>query len=461
MSTSTATMNVDDEPMIELPTRWGEATTTSAAMSAQYMPAQYMDAPVSELVRWWTRFSDPLLSSLVEQALLRNVDVRRAEADRRRARAVREQRSALLWPVLDASADVRRDANSNERYSAALDSSWEIDLLGGIRAAVRSSDALAGASGVTLDDVRVSIAAEVVIDYVALRAAQGRVVIATTNASVQGETLQITRWRQQAGLVTALETAQGTAALAQTLAQRDALAREVEVDMHALAVLTGAAPAALNAQLDTRAGVPAVPAVAGGIVFGVPADTLRQRPDVRAAQLLVEAAQADVEQAVAARFPALRLSGSIGVSAATTSGLSAGDALLRALLASLSVPLFDGGERRATVRVQEAALAGARVDYVAAVLIALQDVEDVLSSMRGDRARLVHLREAAQSAGVAALLARQRYGSGLIDFLTVLDTQRTQLATQDAVVAAEGNVGIDHARLFKARGGGWSEEATQ
>ena len=158
-----------------------------------------MGASVGEFARWWTRFSDPLLASLVDQALLRNVDVQRAEADLLRARAVREQRSALLWPTLDASADVRRDANGNERdserYSAALDSSWQIDLFGGIRAAVHSSAALAGASGVTLDDVRVSIAAEVLIDYVALRAAQGRFAIATANASVQAETLQITRWR--------------------------------------------------------------------------------------------------------------------------------------------------------------------------------------------------------------------------------------------------------------------------
>ena len=129
--------------------------------------------------------------------------------------------------------------------------------------------------------------------------------------------------------------------------------------------------------------------------------------------------------------------------------------MFNALLASVSVPLFDGGAARAQVRAQDAALEQARIAYQATVLGALKEVENALVALRGDRERLARLRNAADAAGNAALLAQQRYASGLIDFQVVLETQRTLLSTQDSVASTAASVATDHVRLYKALGGGW------
>jgi outer membrane protein TolC len=201
----------------------------------------------------------------------------------------------------------------------------------------------------------------------------------------------------------------------------------------------------------TRAAIPHAPDT---LALSLPAETLRQRPDVRAAEQQVLAAQARVAQAEAARYPDFKLGGTLGLSALTLGGL-ASSAVTGVLLASVNWPLWDGGAASAQVRAQQAALDQARTVYRASVLNALKDVEDALVALRGDRARLQNLQLAAESAALAATLAGQRYASGLVDFQIVLDTQRSQLATEDALAGADADVGADHMRLFKALGGGW------
>ena len=167
---------------------------------------------------------------------------------------------------------------------------------------------------------------------------------------------------------------------------------------------------------------------------------------------------ARVAQADAALAPNFQLGGSLGLAALTLGTLTSGASVVGALLASVSMPVFDGGALRAQVRAQQAALDQAGAAYDATVLAALQEVEDALVELRGDRQRLQYLRIAAEAAGNAALMARQRYGSGLIDFQTVLDTQRTQLNTQDGVAGANAQLSADHVRLYKALGGGWNPD---
>ena len=140
----------------------------------------------------------------------------------------------------------------------------------------------------------------------------------------------------------------------------------------------------------------------------------------------------------------------------TLGALTQGTSVVSTLLASVSLPVFDGGARRAQVDVQQAALDQAREVYRNAILIALRDVEDALVALRGDRLRLARLGDAAAAAANAAALARQQYGSGLVDFQTVLQTQRTLLGTQDGVAATQADVSSDHVRLYKALGGGWN-----
>jgi multidrug efflux system outer membrane protein len=430
------------------------------------VPAAWSAADVSvaggttSLAQWWMRFDDPLLGRLVVEALQANTSVQSAQAALRQARALRDVSAAALWPAVGGAATARRGAaggrTTGSSFAAGLDASWELDIFGANRSALDASEASARASAASLGDVRVSIVAEVALDYIALRGAQTRLSIADDNLASQLETLQLTQWREQAGLVSSLEVEQARSAAEQTRAQLPTLRSLIGQTSHALAVLTGQPPAALSAVLAAPGPVLRVDA---GLALSLPAETLRQRPDVRAAEDQLRAALARVAQADAALAPNFHIGGSVGLAALTLGTLTSGSAVVGAVLAGVSMPVFDAGALRAQVRAQEAALDQARAAYEAAVLTALKDVEDALVALRGARERLSTLQRAADAAGNAALLARQRYSSGLIDFQTVLDTQRTQLSTQDSVVGASSELSANHVRLYKALGGGWRPDA--
>jgi outer membrane protein, multidrug efflux system len=427
----------------EVPLAWSQAD--SAAVEG-----------ASSLSQWWLRLHDPLLAQLVAQALQSNNSVSSAQAALRQARALRDATAAGLLPTVDASASAQRSRSGGNSaansFHVGLDASWEIDVFGANRSAVQASEATARASAASLGDVKVSIAAEVALNYITLRSGQARLAIATDNLAAQQETLQITLWRLQAGLISSLEAEQARGAAEQTRAQLPAFQTSIEQTLHALALLTGQPPAALATILAAAA---PVPQAANDLALSIPAETLRQRPDVRAAEHQVTAAMARVSQAWAQTLPSFRLSGSLGLDALTLGSLTHGASVASALLAGVTMPLFDGGAARAQVRAQQAAMDQAQSGYQAAVLTALKDVEDALVALRGDRERLLHLQQAADAASNAALLARQRYSSGIIDFQTVLETQRTQLSTQDSVAGARADVASDHVRLYKALGGGW------
>ncbi len=410
----------------------------------------------SSLADWWMRFDDQLLARLVTQALQANTSIKTAEAALRQARALRDISAAGLSPTLGSSAAARRsksgDSDATNNFTAGFDASWELDIFGANRNALNASEATTQASAASLRNVQVSIAAEVALAYITLRGAQARLAIAEVNLATQQETLQITQWRLQAGLVTSIETEQARSATEQTRARVPLLQTSIEQTRHALAVLTGQAPAALAAVL---AATGPLPYPVDDLILSIPAETLRQRPDVRAAEHRVTAAAAKVAEADAARLPGFKLGGSLGLSAATLGTLGNSASVIGSLLASVSLPIFDGGALRGQVRVQQAALDQAILAYQAAVLNALQEVEDALVALRGEQQRLARLQQAAVAAGNAAALARQRYNSGLVDFQTVLETQRTQLATEDSVASSGADLSADHVRLYKALGGGW------
>ncbi|MCJ7800570.1 MAG: efflux transporter outer membrane subunit, partial [Polaromonas sp.] len=346
--------------------------------------------------------------------------------------------------------------NPGNSFQAGFDASWEPDVFGGKRSAVNATAADAQAAEASLANVQVSIAAEVGVTYIELRGLQMRLAIARSNLAAQQETLQLSRWRAQAGLVSSLDVEQAVAASEQTSAQIPLLQTAAAQAISSLAVLGGQAPGTLQASLAAPAAVPQAPA---DLALALPADTLRQRPDVRAAERRISAALARVTQADAARYPGFQLGGSLGLNALTLGTLTSGASVVRSLLASVSVPLFDGGAARAQVRAQEAALEQTRVAYQDTVLTALKDVEDALVSLQGNRERLARLQVATIAAGNADLLARQRYASGRIDFRSVLETQRTLLSTQDSVESTRTSLSADHVRLYKALGGGWTPTA--
>lgn len=413
--------------------------------------------PSISLTDWWLRFNDPQLATLVTQAQRANTSVRSAQAALQQARAVRDVNTAGLSPSLSASGSAQRGKSegSDTRNSlrAGLDARWEIDVFGARRSSLNASEADAQASWASLADIQVSIAAEVALAYIQLRGQQAQLQIARNNLASQQETLQITDWRLQAGLTSSLELEQARTATEQTSAQLPTLQASVNQTRLSLALLTGQTPDALQALVSEPQ---PVPALAGDWALGIPAQALGQRPDIQAAEQRVRAALSRVSAADAARYPGFALSGSLGLNALSLSGLTSGASVASALLGSISVPLLDGGAARAQVRVQEAGLEQARVAYEAVVLTALKDVEGALVTLQGDRARQLNLQNAATAAANAALLAQQRYASGLIDFQTVLQTQRTLLTAQDSVATVQAAISTDHVRLVKALGGGWN-----
>jgi NodT family efflux transporter outer membrane factor (OMF) lipoprotein len=414
----------------------------------------------TDLAQWWQRFNDPALTALVTRALQANTDAQSAQAALLQARAQRDVQAANAGPSLSASGSAQRSqsgsGNAGSRFQAGFDASWEPDVFGGNRAAVSASDADTRAAETSLANVQVSLAAEVAASYIDLRGLQNRLAIARSNLALQTETLQITRWRNQAGLASSLDVEQAVTSTEQTRAQIPALQTSVAQSLNALAVLTGQPPGALQTVLGTSAAVPQTPP---DLALSFPAETLRQRPDVRTAEHRISAALARVDAAEAARYPSFRLGGSLGLSALTLGTLVDSASLARSLLASVSAPLFDGGANQAQVRAQAAALQQARLAYQGAVLNALKDVENALVALQGNTERLTRLQAAATAAANAELLARQRYQSGLVDFRTVLDTQRTLLSAQDSVASTQATLSADHVRLYKALGGGWTPDA--
>ena len=405
---------------------------------------------------WWGDFNDPLLSKLIDQALQANTSIRSAQAALQQARALRDVRVANSRPSLSLSGSAQRSQTENfdasNNFRAGLDASWELDVFGAVRSGINASEADALAAQASLRDVQVSIAAEVTLAYIQLRGQQSQLAIAQSNLASQSDTLQLTDWRARAGLITSLEVEQARATTAQTAAQIPALTASIAKTRHSLAILTGQRPLELDQVLAAAQPVPQASDLVASVI---PADTLRQRADVRAAEHRIEAALSRVDAADAARYPSFKLGGGLSLSALTLAGLTNGATLAGSLLGSVSVPLFDAGAGKSQVLAQEAALEQARASYQATVLTALKDVEDALVALSGDRARLQSLQQAATAAENAAMLAQNRYQTGLVDFQTLLQTQRSVLSAQDSLASVQADLASDHVRLIKALGGGW------
>lgn len=422
----------------------------------------------ADLTRWWERLHDATLTSLVERTLAANPDLHVAQARLRQARAQHAQAAAALWPTVSVSASGtgRRSGQravgldgqtsivdvTSGSYGGTLDASWEPDIFGGLRAGRDAATADLAATAADLDGVYVSLAAEVATSYLELRTLQARLDIAQKNAASQQETLTLTSFRAQAGLVSTLDVEQARANLEQTRASIPTLEASISQAMFRLATLGGDAPGALVDTLRIPAPLPAVPE---SLAIGIPADTLRQRPDVRAAERRVAAEASRVAEADARRFPALTLSGSIGAEVLKGAG-SAGTSVATSLAGALSRTLFDRGRTRNAIAAQSAVAAQAVAGYEGAVLTALEDVERALVAFEGNRQRLVSLQAARAAADTAATLARTQYAAGLADFQTVLNTERTVLSAQESVAVTEGDRVAALVQLYKALGGGWS-----
>jgi len=454
----TACMTVGPEyaaPASDLPAHWNRLDSSAHPEVQQADPG--------DLSRWWSNLDDPMLFELVDEALGASLDLRRAKARLREARARRAVAGTERFPSVSASGTASRNRSSEETgsgdtrdlFNAGFDASWELDVFGGLRRGAGAAGADLESSAAGLDDARVSLVAEVATNYVEVRSFQIRLGIARDNLASQSETLQLTDWRAQAGLVGSQDVEQARSNREQTRAEIPTLETGLAEAEHRLDILMGKAPGTLHSRLAAGSGLPAVPE---RVAVGIPADTLRQRPDVRAAERTLAAETARVGVAQAARYPAFNLSGSIGLEALTIGALDSSGAVAWGLLAGITAPIFDAGRLRSQVEIQDAVREQAQVSYEQTVLGALQEVENALVALTRNRERSAALTIATQSANNAAELSRQRYAAGLIDFQSVLDTERSVRNLEDSLATSRADGVLALIRLYKSLGGGWSPQ---
>jgi NodT family efflux transporter outer membrane factor (OMF) lipoprotein len=443
------------QPELDVPADWNRLDLSAEPITDVAKPG--------DLSQWWQSLSDPLLTELVDEALLASPDLRSAQARLREARARRTVAASARFPTVTAagnassrkSSEETGSGDTRELYSAGLDATWELDVFGGVRRSIEAAEADLASSESSLQDTQVSLAAEVATNYVEVRSLQIRLGIARDNLASQSETLQLTEWRAQAGLVSSQDVEQARSNREQTRAQIPSLETSLAEAEHRLDILLGKTPGTLHPRLAATGSLPAVPKQ---IAVGIPADTLRQRPDVRAAERRLAAETARVGVAEAARYPAFKLSGSIGLEALTLSALDNSGANTSTLLGGITAPIFDAGRLRSQVEIQDAVREQAQVAYEQAVLSGLQDVENALVALARNRERSEALGIATASANNAAELARQRYSAGLIDFQSVLDTERSVRVIEDSFATSRADGVLALIRLYKALGGGWSAQ---
>jgi len=440
-------------PALRLPGAWGQRD----------QPGVTSTTP--DLTAWWRRFGDPVLDTLIDRAVAKNLDLKIALANVREARALRGVAGADQFPTINASGAYSRVKDSeNSRplppgfdpehhlYLVGLDASWELDVWGRVRRSVEAADATLEATEDNRRDVLVIVLAEVARNLVGVRSAQQRILIAQNNIQTQQEVVDLTRARFDAGLATEVDVSQARALLATTQAQVPALRTERDQAIHRLAVLVGDAPANLLEELRQIDRIPAAPP---SVPIGLPSELVRRRPDVRRVERELAAATAKIGVATADLFPRFSLTGTLGVSAIDAGKVFTGASRFSSIGPQMVWPIFAGGRIRANIRVQEAGQEAALARYDQTVLGALEETENALVAYGEEHTRQQRLGEAVDASQVALTLSRELYVRGLADFLTVLDNQRSLYTAQDQRVQSEQTLIVSLIAIYKALGGGW------
>ncbi|MBB4659661.1 efflux transporter outer membrane subunit [Parvularcula dongshanensis] len=467
-----------------------------------------------DLAVWWRGLGDPALTRLIEEGALGNLQLAQAEARLRAARAERAQARGGAGPSLDASGSATRTrisengfpfggatgggvagggtespaasrkqsasaqaedtggaapggASSNfptpgdtiNIFQLGFDARWELDLFGGLTRTLQAADARVAASAYELADLRTSLVAEIARDYVSLRIAQARLGAAEANLEAAQEVASLVEERADAGFVTELDSLRAAAAIDAISVQLPPLRATIAQTGHRLSILTGERPGSLADLLD-----PAPPPVPedGAIPVGVPADLVRRRPDIRAAEAQLRAATYAIGASQADLYPNIALTGQVGLQSQDADSLFDWGSRTWSLGADVLAPIFDRGRRRARVEQRRAEAEGALAAYRLAVLTAIGEVEDAIVGLREDRLRLTTVEALADKNRRALALARERYAAGLVTLLDVLEAQQDLVSAEDQLAQARGAVTIDAAALFKALGGGWpADDATK
>jgi multidrug efflux system outer membrane protein len=430
------------------------AQTYGAAEPGVYSPEQAQ-------VQFWKQFGDETLDKLVDESLNANHDLRIAVGRLAEARAARHQSLYDLGPTVTATAGHTTQQTSavqfgfpftSSYYDAGFDATWELDLFGRVRRSVEASSAELQGAEASLRDAQVSVIAEVARTYFELRGEQNQLAVAKKNVENEQESFNLTDARLKAGRGTEFDTSRARAQLSTTLATIDPLEAAVQRSIHRLGVLTGRDPNALQALLSPVKELPELPK---NVAVGDPGTLLRRRPDIRVAERQLAASNAEIGVAVGDYFPKVTFTGTFGYEAKAPSGLGTSASRFYSIGPGISWAAFDLGRVHARVAGATARTNTAVAQYEQTVLKALEETENALVTHARTRGQLVHAADAAEASAAAAKLARVRYEGGIVDFLEVLDAERTQLQTEDQLAQTRTATATSLIAVYKALGGAW------
>ncbi|MTJ83591.1 MAG: efflux transporter outer membrane subunit [Telmatospirillum sp.] len=411
---------------------------------------------------WWGVFGDPVLDGLMEQVTVSNQNIKAAEAAYRQAMAAADAAFAGLFPTLSGGASGQRSQSLatsrpggattsvvGSSFSASLSASWAPDIWGKVRRAVEQGDAAAEASAADLANARLSAQGALAADYFALRYQDALKHLLEATATAYRRSLDITRNQYAAGTAARSDVAQAETQLASTEAQLVATGVQRATLEHAIAVLTGKAPADFSLpDTGVLAAVPDVPA-------GVPSDLLQRRPDIAAAERRVAAANAAIGIAISAYFPSLTLTGSDGFSSSSLGSLIQTSNNVWSFGPQLAVTLFDAGARSAQVEEARAAYDQSVATYRQTVLAALQAVEDQMAALKTLSAQADVQGRAVASAKEAERLITNQYLAGTVAYTSVVTAQTASLTNQQTALSIAQSRLAATVSLIQALGGGW------
>lgn len=414
-------------------------------------------------IEFWKQFDDPVLDTMVSDALKANYDLRIALGRLVQARALRNESLYDLAPTVTASGGYTRQRvpavqdpfggpYHTKMYDAGFDAAWELDFFGGVRRGIEARNAQLEGEVANLHDVQVSVIAEVARNYFELRGEQTQLAVARENVKNQQQVLGLAQAQLEAGSGTDLDVARAQAQLDTTLSTIGPLEAAVSRSIHRLSVLTGRQPDALTRVLSAPHALPPLPPI---VPIGTPEELLRRRPDIRAAERNLAASTALVGVAVSNLFPKVTFTGSFGFAAAEPAGFGTAASRSYMIGPGITWAAFDLGRVRAQIAGARAGAVIALDQYRRTVLNALEETEDALVTHDRDRDQLLHAEDAARASATAARLAEVRYKGGMVDFLSVLDAERTQLQAEDALARARTGAATSLIAVYKALGGGW------
>jgi multidrug efflux system outer membrane protein len=433
---------------------------------------------------WWQQFHDPQLDHLEERAAAGNLDLQAAFLRIVEARVQVQSARAQGLPSLDATASYSRELlglagilksqhlngaaaaspttggliSSLETpvnlYQLGFDASWELDLFGKVRRSVEEADARSVGAVESRNDLLVSLEAEVAQDYFQLRAGQMLRRIIIDQVEAQREIFDLTQNRQQHGLAGEADVQSARAQLSMLQSELPPYEQSIVTSRHALAVLTGQTPEAMDAEFDDKGDLPAVPAV---IPVGLPSTLARRRPDIRQSEAALHAATAQVGVSVASLFPDISLSGTLGLRNLSPGYLIDWDSKFYTFGPSVSIPIFHGGALVANVRLSRALAAEATLNYHKTVLNALEEVEDGLTALHQDAARTASLADTVTADQRALDVDLDAYRHGLTTYITVLTVQIQMVQARQQLAQSLLAQNTDLVKLYKALGGGWED----